>query len=234
VAVAGIISTFLPDSTQSIVPTFAPTLAAAATPASCTVCPDGTPVLFTYALAEGWGTLTCEELDFVAAVTTNPAECRNMQDMAATGCGCRNFCTTPCPVRVSDIDPELANETVFFQFDKAVTCQDFRTQIERSFLNSHDQCLSANFLGEDISGCLSIDAPHCRISEPTGGNPSTNPPKEGLLSEIVAGVSCLDITGIAYTLKREDLRTEFFQLCSAYLSIGACKFLVQMCSFNAS
>lgn len=221
VAGAGITSTFTPGFSPSIVPTAAPTLAGNTTPAACTVCPDGTPVPFKNATAEGWGTLTCEELDFLAGVTTNPAVCRNMQDAAASGCGCRNFCTTPCPDRVSDIDPDLANQTVFFQFDQAVTCQDLQTQIETNRANSEDQCLAANFLGEDACGCPNIAGPFCRICEPTGGNPSTNPPEGGLLTEIVPGVSCLDITGIAYTLKRDDPRTGFFQLCPACLAIGA-------------
>mmetsp|Transcript_21233 Transcript_21233/g.38558 ORF Transcript_21233/g.38558 Transcript_21233/m.38558 type:complete len:80 (+) Transcript_21233:68-307(+) len=64
----------------------------------------------------------------------NPAEYCNMQDMAATGCGCRRFCTTPCPDRVSNIDPELANETVFFQFDRAVS----RAKTSRLKLNGDE------------------------------------------------------------------------------------------------
>jgi hypothetical protein len=57
-----------------------------------------------------------------------------MQDMAATGCGCRRFCTTPCPDLVSNIDPELANETVFFQFDRAVS----RAKTSRLKLNGDE------------------------------------------------------------------------------------------------
>jgi len=205
----------------SMAPTAAPTVGSGTTPALCTVCPDGTPVPFPDEPAQGWGSLTCEELDFLAALTTSPAVCRNMQDAAAYGCGCRNFCTTMCPDRISDIDPQSANETVFIRNDQRVTCATYQTDISSARANSQDQCLSANFLGEDVCGCPSF-GPFCRICEGTGGNASTNPPAKKLAeTEVVPGVSCLDITGIAYTLKRDDPRTGFFQLCPACLSIGA-------------
>lgn len=215
------IISFEPGSTVAPSPTAAPTIGSGETSA-CTVCPDGTPVptAFEDAPAQGWGSLTCEELDFLAAVTTNPAVCRNMQDAAAYGCGCRNFCTTMCPDRVSDIDPATANDTVFIRFNEAVTCEEYQTEIEEARSNSVDQCLSANFIGEDVCGCPTT-GPFCRICDQGIGNPTINPNDDAFQTEIVPGVNCLDITGIAYTLKRNDPRTGFFQLCPACLSIGA-------------
>lgn len=40
-------------------------------------------------------------------------------------------------------------------------------------------------------------------------------------TEIVPGVNCLDITGIAYTLRQEAPSGIFFELCPAYVAIGA-------------
>ena len=214
------IISFSPGSTAPPSPTAAPTTGNGTTTALCTVCPDGTPVPFEDAPAQGWGSLTCKELDFLAAVTSNTAVCHNMQDQAAFGCGCRNFCTTMCPDRISDIDPANTNNTVFVRSNDQVTCGDLQAEIENASSNSQDQCLSANVLGEDVCGCPTT-GPFCRICEGGGNNTSTNPSEEALQTEIVPGVTCLDITGFAYTLKRDDPRTGYFQLCPAYLSIGA-------------
>lgn len=213
--------TFVQGSTDSSAPIAAPNSTMPATRTNCTVCPDGTPVPFKDAPAVGWegGPLTCEHIDLRAANTTDPDVCRNIQEAAAAGCGCRNFCTTMCPDRVSGVDPAYADEIVFFEFDQAVTCEQYQRRIENTRANSRDQCLSANFIGEDVCGCPRIDGPFCRICDSGVDNPATNPPDWGI--EIIPGVTCRDITVIAYTLRRDDPSGILEELCPASLSIGA-------------
>ena len=185
---------------------------------TCTVCPDGQPVLFPEAGTVG--AVSCEQLESLAKSITNETECKRIQDESAMQCGCRNHCSTICPDGVSG--PDIANydSVVFVKNDRTVTCAEFQDQVTSSFSNSIEECLSANFLGEDVCGCPPTEA-FCRICEPVGENPATNPSPEDLEKEIVPGVSCRDITGIAYTLKRDDPSGIFQELCPACLSIGA-------------
>ena len=224
---------------QSIFPTFAPTIAALSTLAACTICPDGTPVPL-LSLKDGvhW---RVQELDSAAAVTTN--ESGRVPQHARYGCHWMWLhkllyysMSWPC----FRYRPGISQRDGMFPVRSGgLTCQDFQTQIKwrRTVSTAKTFVYRQPFLEKISVVAWELTAPaHCRICEPTGGNPSTNPPKEGLLTtEIVHGVRCRDITGITYTLKREDLRTDSSsQLCPAYLSIGACRFLVQMCSFNTS
>lgn len=200
-------------------PTSAPTLSSASAFLTCTLCPDGSPVLFPEAKAP-IGSLTCKQVEEIALKTTNETACKNLQDSSASHCGCRNNCTTMCPDGTSEPNEANLESTVFVKNDQPVTCADFQAHIISSGSNSVDECLSANFLGEDVCGCPPSE-PFCRICEPSGGNSTTNPPTELMEREIVPGVSCRDITGIAYTLKKNDPSGVFFRLCPACLAIGA-------------
>jgi hypothetical protein len=205
----------LPDS-SSPPPTSSAVMNSTAT---CTVCLDGQPVLFPEVGTVG--SVTCQELERLASSITNETECKKIQDDAAMQCGCRNHCTTICPDGVSGPDVANFESVVFVKNDRIVTCAEFQDQVTSSFSNSVDECLAANFLGEDVCGCPPTEA-FCRICEPVGENStSTNPSPEDLEKEIVPGVSCRDITGIAYTLKRDDPSGDFQRLCPACLAIGA-------------
>jgi hypothetical protein len=200
-------------------PTSAPTLSSASASSTCTLCPDGSPVLFPEAKAP-IGALTCKQVEELALKTTNETACKNLQDSSASHCGCRNNCTTMCPDGTSGPNAANLESIVFVKNDQPVTCADFQADIISSGSNSVDECLSANFLGEDVCGCPPSE-PFCRICEPSGGNSTTNPPTELMEREIVPGVSCRDITGIAYTLKKNDPSGIFSRLCPACLAIGA-------------
>lgn len=137
------------SSTDETTPTVSDT---SPNPPSCTLCADGSPVLFPEAIAP-FGALTCEQVENLAKSTTNQTACKIIQDSAAGACGCRNSCTTMCPDGVSGPDPANFDSIVYIKDDRQVTCADFQEDIISSGSNSVDECLSANFIGEDVCGC---------------------------------------------------------------------------------
>jgi hypothetical protein len=200
-----------PPSPVAPTPAPAPTPTDGTTP-TCTVCPDGNPVPNPFATAEEWD-LSCSDLETFAS-NRNATECRRIQISAGNDCGCKDFCTTICPDGISDPPTEEEDELVFVQGGSRVTCSDFQRQVASSGSNSLEECLSANYLGEDVCGCDPTDR-FCRICQ--GG---IVPPRDALEREIVPGVSCRDITAIAYTLRAADPSGIFFRLCPACLAIG--------------
>lgn len=197
-------------------PTVAPTVAIQQnTTAACTICPDGGRVLYPETKDEN-GT-TCEELEAFASSLGDMMACKMLRDSAQPLCGCRNYCTTVCPDGMSDIDPANADDIVFIKNNRHVTCSDLQQDVTSSYSNSMDQCGSFAFLGEEVCGCETMGA-FCNVCQ---GGRSLNPPPGSLERMIVPGVSCRDLTGIAYCLRQDDPSGIFARLCPAFQSIGS-------------
>jgi hypothetical protein len=209
-------SNFLVTPPTSLKPTASPTSFIGDQP-NCTICPDGSTPGFPDAIPEGWGGFTCSQLDTILSFATlelSETDCNLVQDAAAYSCGCTNHCTTICPDGTSEPDPANADNIVFDNGEE-VTCDDFQSQVASANSNSKDQCLFANYLGEEICGCPTTSG-FCSMCQD-----GTVPPSETLQRDIVPGFSCLDLSGFAYALRDTDVSGIYFELCPAFEAVGA-------------